>query len=70
MLECPARLEPNSLLGVFVVEEEPVVVGVAEAFDFGQTLADLRTSVDHGGLKKRAEISKLLNLCMHLTVYY
>ena len=55
MLECPARLEPNSLLGVFVVEEEPVVVGVAEAFDFGQTLADLRTSVDHGGLKKRGE---------------
>ena len=53
MLQCSSRLQPDSLFRILVVEEESVVVGVAESFDLGQTLTDLRTRVDHICLEEK-----------------
>ena len=51
MFQGPLGLEPDALLGVLVVEEEPVLVGVAEAHDFLEALADLSAGVQHRRLR-------------------
>ena len=52
MLECFGRLEPDPLFGVFVGEEEPILLGVPKSFDLGQPGPNLGAGIQHSRLKK------------------
>ena len=51
VVERSAGFEPKALLWVLVMLEEPVLVWVAQSFDLGQTIPNLRAPVEHGRLK-------------------
>ena len=58
MFQGPLGLEPDALLGVLVVEEEPVLVGVAEALDFLEALADLSAGVQDRRLRTEIDLEE------------
>ena len=53
MFKGSTRLQPDSFLGVFIMKEETIVVGVTEAFDFREPLTNLRAGVNHSRLKNK-----------------
>ena len=51
VIESAARFQPETLLGILVVLEESVLVRVAQSFNLGQPIPNLRASVEHSRLK-------------------
>ena len=61
MIQGAAGLQPDSLLGVLVVQEQPILVRVAKALDLRETITDLGAGIEHGGLKVEYVKQKVQN---------
>ena len=57
MLEGATRLQPNSLLGVLVGEEEPILCSRAQPLDLSQLLSEGGRRVHHRRLRRENMIT-------------
>ena len=54
MFECLGGLQPDTLLGVFVGEEQAVLLGVPQSLDLRQPGPNLGAGIQHSRLKKKS----------------
>lgn len=50
MLQGSSWFQPDALFGIFIMQEEAILVGMTKTFDFGYAFSDVRTGVQNRGL--------------------